>query len=308
MFCWLSSELQAPGGLVVLSTGGNLTVCWTTPLDGSPDGYYITSLPQVYHTPTTLWLNQSISSVHLVNQSTCIDLGKFIPGQTYEVRVVSLKGNDRSKATSIIHTTGKPNNLDAQPGLLVFARLIHFIFASAALDPVPIQVAVPLSVGTNFVQLHILRPQLSVIDGVKVCACPGVCTAVCRGSCGYTCDWYPLLAGVHVLTLQNLSPGTEYQLRVHSTSHHQTGPPYYTQRIKTGDCSGLICFRKSLDIWTYDIWIVSSGLAPPNRVREGVVTDSSIELLWDAAQGDADGYEVICLSCEHSHMVNFTNL
>lgn len=56
-----------------------------------------------------------------------------------------------------------------------------------------------------------------------------------------------------------------------------------------------------------DIWMVSSGLAPPTRVREGVVTDSSIELLWDPAQGDARGYEVMCLDCVHSHVVNLTN-
>lgn len=56
-----------------------------------------------------------------------------------------------------------------------------------------------------------------------------------------------------------------------------------------------------------DIWILFSGLAPPTRVREGVVSDSSIELLWDPAQGDAHGYEVMCLDCVHSHMVNLTN-
>lgn len=46
------------------------------------------------------------------------------------------------------------------------------------------------------------------------------------------------------------------------------------------------------------------GLAPPNRVREGVVTDSFIELLWDPAQGQAHGYEVICFNCDQPHMVN----
>lgn len=91
--------------------------------------------------------------------------------------------------------------------------------------------------GTNSAQLHVQRPQLSVIDGVKVCVCPVVCAKVCEGSCGYTCDWYPLPAGAHVLTLPNLSPGSVYQLGVYSTSHQKTGPPYYTQHIKTGDCT-----------------------------------------------------------------------
>lgn len=102
----------------------------------------------------------------------------------------------------------------------------------------PVQVAVPVSVGTHSAQLHILRPQLGVIDGVKVCMCPVVCTKGCEGPCGYTCDWYPLPAGVRVLTLQTLSPGSEYQLAVYSTSRQQMGPPYYTQRIRTGYSNG----------------------------------------------------------------------
>ncbi|TNN00898.1 hypothetical protein fugu_012144 [Takifugu bimaculatus] len=246
----VQTELRAPGGLVGSSTRGNLTFCWTTPLDDPPDGYDITSRPPIYSAPTTLRINQSSPRIRWVNESTCVDLGRFTPGQTYELGVILLKGNDRSKPTSIAHTT----------------------------DPLPIQVAVPLSVGTNSAQLHVQRPQLSVIDGVKVCMCPVACDKVCKGSCGYLCDWYPLPAGVNVLTLQNLSPGSEYQLGVYSTSHQQTGPPYYTTRIKT-------------------------GLAPPNQVREGVVTDSSIELLWDPAQGDSHGYEVMCLNCEQPHRV-----
>lgn len=117
LFYWFLSELRAQGGLVVLSRSGNLTVCWTTPLDDPPDGYYITSHPPIYPTPITLWLNQSSLGVRWVNQSTCVDFGRFTPGQTYEVGVVTLKGNDRSKPTSITHTTGNPNRLDAQPSL-----------------------------------------------------------------------------------------------------------------------------------------------------------------------------------------------
>lgn len=138
--------------------------------------------------------------------------------------------------------------------------------ASAAVDPMPVQVAVPLSVGTNSAQLHILRPHLSVIDGVKVCVCPVVCTKACEGPCGYMCDWYPLPAGVHVLTLQNLSPGSEYQLAVYSTSHQQTGPPYYTQRIRTGDCSGLKYLKNNnnknwgygcvIFRWCFQVWLL----------------------------------------------------
>ena len=99
----------------------------------------------------------------------------------------------------------------------------------------PVQVAVPLSVGTDSAQLYIQHPQLGLIDGVKVCVCPGVCDSVCAGSCRYTCDRYSLPAGVNIITLSNLSPGSEYQLGVYSTSREQVGPPYYTRPIRTGE-------------------------------------------------------------------------
>lgn len=100
------SAVRAPGGLAVLSATENLTVCWTDPPDDPPDGYYITSHPLIYPTPSPLWLNQSSPGAHWVNESVCVNLGTFTPGQTYEVGVVSLRGNDRSKRTDIIHTTG----------------------------------------------------------------------------------------------------------------------------------------------------------------------------------------------------------
>lgn len=102
-------------------------------------------------------------------------------------------------------------------------------------DPSPVQAAVPLSVSTNSAQLYIQRPQLALIDGVKVCVCPGVCDIVCKGPCGYTCDWYSLPAGAHVITLDNLGPGSEYQLRVYSTSREKVGPPYHTHPFRTGE-------------------------------------------------------------------------
>ncbi|XP_049430343.1 phosphatidylinositol phosphatase PTPRQ isoform X2 [Epinephelus fuscoguttatus] len=244
------TAVRTPSGLEVFSTAGNLTVCWNHPPDDPPDGYYITSHPHIYPAPISLWTNQSSPGVNWLNESVCVNMGTFTPGQTYEVGVVTLRGEDRSKKTSVTHTT----------------------------DPMPVQVAVPLSVGTNSAQLYIQRPQLGLVDGVKVCVCPGVCDTVCEGFCGDTCDWYALPAGVHIITVGNLSPGSEQQLRVYSTSREQMGPPYYTCPVRT-------------------------SLAPPNRVREGVVTDSSIELLWDPAQGHAHRYEVVCLNCDHSYMV-----
>ncbi|XP_019217115.1 phosphatidylinositol phosphatase PTPRQ isoform X5 [Oreochromis niloticus] len=247
----VKTAVKAVSGLVVISTRSrNLTVCGTHPPRDPPDGYFITSQPLDNPTAPLLWLNHSTSDGHLINGSMCFNLGTFTPGQTYEVGVVALKGNDRSERSSVIHTTA----------------------------PMPVQVAVPVSVGTNYAQLYIQHPQLGVMDGVKVCACPGDWDTVCKGLGNYLCDWYSLAAHVHLINLSNLSPGSPYQLRVYSTSREQLGPPYYSRLFRT-------------------------SLAPPSRVREGQVTDTSIELLWDPAPGQDHSYEAICLNCESSQKV-----
>ncbi|XP_034444644.1 phosphatidylinositol phosphatase PTPRQ isoform X3 [Hippoglossus hippoglossus] len=240
----VQTAVRAPSGLVVLSSRGNLTFCWTRPHGDPPDAYYITAHPLSSPSASSQWINQSSPG------GNCVDLGPFTPGQTYEVGIAALIGRDSSQRTSITHTA----------------------------DPLPVPVAVPLSVGSTSAQLYIQHPQLGLIDGVKVCMCLGVYDTVCEGSCGYSCDWYALPAGVHTVTLRNLSPGAEYHLRVLSTSREQTGPPFYTHPFRT-------------------------SLVPPSRVREGVVTDSSIELLWDPARGRALSFEVVCLNCDRPHTV-----
>ncbi|KAM8891585.1 phosphatidylinositol phosphatase PTPRQ isoform 2-T2 [Spinachia spinachia] len=246
----VQTSVRAPTGLVASTTTGDLTVCWTSSPDDPPDGYYVASHPPIYPTQTSLWVNQSSPDETWLHESVCVNLGTSTPGQTYEVSVVSLRGGDRSSSTTIIHTS----------------------------DPMAVQAAVPLSVGTDSALLYIHRPLLGLIDGVNVCQCPGLCDRLCEGPCGLTCLWYSLPAAAHYITLSNLSPGSEHQLKVHSTSREHVGPPYYTRLLRT-------------------------SLAAPSRVREGVVTDSSIELLWDAARGQAHSYEVICLNCNHSQMV-----
>lgn len=100
--------MRPPSGLLVLSTKGNLTVCWTCPPDNPPD-YYITSHPVNNPSASSLWINQSSPGAPCVNESVCVDLGTFTPGQTYDIGVVALRGNDRSQRTSLMHTTGKIN-------------------------------------------------------------------------------------------------------------------------------------------------------------------------------------------------------
>ncbi|CAK6951123.1 phosphatidylinositol phosphatase PTPRQ [Scomber scombrus] len=135
----VQTAVRPPSGLLVLSTKENLTVCWTRPPDNPPE-YYITSHPVNNPSASSLWINQCSPGAPCVNESVCVDLGTFTPGQTYDIGVVALRGNDRSQRTSLMHTT----------------------------DPMPVQVAVPLPVGTNSAQLYIQHPQLGLIDGVKV--------------------------------------------------------------------------------------------------------------------------------------------
>ncbi|XP_056138465.1 phosphatidylinositol phosphatase PTPRQ [Lampris incognitus] len=250
----VQTAVSAPSGLVVRSKARNLTACWNNPSDDRPDGYYVTPRPLNHPYPTTLWINESSPSALWGNKSVCIVLSMLTPGQTYKVGVVSVRGEDKSQESSVVFTT----------------------------DPWAVKLAVPLSVGTNSALLFIQRPHLGIVDGVKVCACRGVCEEACEEACEEVCEdvceWHSLPAGTHTLTLSNLSPGSEYQLKVYSTSRGQTGPPYYTHPIRT-------------------------SLAPPTSVREGVVTDSSVELLWAPAPGQAHNYEAICFDCSQSLMV-----
>lgn len=238
------SEVEAPHGLSVSSKTGNLTVCWSTPPDGLPDGYNVTSqplIPSLLTSLSSLWVNRSSPAALWLNNSVCVTLGPVTPGQTNEVGVVSVMGKDRSQETSLIHTASKRNKNNTD--LLPFKSRLQLSYLSLSssfsllIDPLPVQVAIPVSVGTDSAKLFIQHPQLGLTDGVKVCVCPGECDRACEGLCEHTCDWYPLPAGVHnshIITLNNLSPGFEYQLRVYSTSKEQVGPPYYSQIIRTG--------------------------------------------------------------------------
>ncbi|XP_023811637.1 phosphatidylinositol phosphatase PTPRQ isoform X3 [Oryzias latipes] len=237
----IQTALKPPADLFVFSKGENLSACWTNPLEDPPDGYHITSHPVDDPIASSLW------SYSGDDNKMCAQLGTFTPGQTYEVGVTAVRGKDRSEKTSIRHTTA----------------------------PLPVKVAVPFLVGTNNTQLYIQPPKMGLIDRVKVCACPGVCDRECEVICEYQCEWYSLPADINIVTISNLNPGSQYQLVIYSISGQRTGPPYYTQPIKT-------------------------SLAPPRGLREGEVTESSIQLLWDPLQEQTSSYEVVCLNCEPS--------
>ncbi|XP_052321812.1 phosphatidylinositol phosphatase PTPRQ isoform X2 [Oncorhynchus keta] len=234
----LYTAVSPPGGVVVSSRGENLTACWSAPSGESPDGYYVRLRPVSQARPMELW----------VNESRCVFLAIFSPGQNYEVGVASVRGENMSEEINTTYRT----------------------------EPGPLQAAVPLSVGSSSVVLYVQRPVLGVCDGVRVCVCKGVCEGVCV--CKGVCDWWPFPPGKHTVTVGSLTPGEEYHLSVYSTSRHRTGPAYQTHTLRT-------------------------RLASPSTVREGSVTESSVEMLWDPASGHGHNYEVICLNCHHRLMV-----
>lgn len=46
------------------------------------------------------------------------------------------------------------------------------------------------------------------------------------------------------------------------------------------------------------------GLAAPKNVREGDITDTSIQVSWDRADGDFEQYEVTCTNCASAFKVS----
>nr|XP_029524797.1 uncharacterized protein LOC115134739 [Oncorhynchus nerka] len=199
----LYTAVSPPGGVVVSSRGENLTACWSAPSGESPDGYYVRLRPVSQARPMELW----------VNESRCVFLAIFSPGQNYEVGVASVRGENMSQEINTTYRT----------------------------EPGPVQAAVPLSVGSSSVVLYVQRPVLGVCDGVRVCVCKGVCEGVCV--CKGVCDWWPFPPGKHTVTVGSLTPGEEYHLSVYSTSRHRTGPAYQTHTLRTRLASPRYCER-----------------------------------------------------------------
>lgn len=99
--------MRAPHGLMVMSSSGNLSVCWSSQHADPPDGYNITTQTLNNAHVSLLWINHSSPDAHWGDGTMCVAVDVFTPGQTYEVGVVALRGNDRSQKTSIVHTISK---------------------------------------------------------------------------------------------------------------------------------------------------------------------------------------------------------
>ncbi|XP_026855233.2 phosphatidylinositol phosphatase PTPRQ [Electrophorus electricus] len=132
------------------------------------------------------------------------------------------------------------------------------------LKPERVHDAVPYLAGTNSVVLFVQMPSRGVYDGLSI-------------AYGNSSVWLPMAHGSSKATVWNLTPGTVYDFQLFVTSR--------------GMCST-----------SFRLLPVRTCLAPPMGVRAGLVTDSSVEVLWDRAEGYGHSYEALCVDCSHSVM------
>uniref|UniRef100_A0A8C2SRE2 Phosphatidylinositol phosphatase PTPRQ n=1 Tax=Coturnix japonica TaxID=93934 RepID=A0A8C2SRE2_COTJA len=133
------------------------------------------------------------------------------------------------------------------------------------LKPKPVQIVVPYMLYSNSVVLFIRTPDTGVFDGIYVTTNGGPNTTFSLKSDGK-------------ITVENLTPGTEYSFSVFTKSREMLSSSYHVTGVKT-------C------------------LAAPLNIREGNVTDTSIQIAWDRAEGDFQQYEVTCTNCASAFRV-----
>ncbi|KAF7248535.1 Tenascin-N [Varanus komodoensis] len=138
------------------------------------------------------------------------------------------------------------------------------------LKPKPVQIAIPYEVHSNFVVLFVQIPAVGLIDGVHVMS---------KGGPNATLT---LLTDGKV-TIENLIPGTEYDFFVSTTSRNISSSAYHLPAIRT-------C------------------LAVPLNVREGRISGTSIQIIWDQAPGNFQQYEIMCTNCAHTLTFKFDGL
>ncbi|XP_060696040.1 phosphatidylinositol phosphatase PTPRQ [Hemiscyllium ocellatum] len=131
--------------------------------------------------------------------------------------------------------------------------------------PNPIEIVASIDIQTHSTVLYVGMPKVGLFDGINIIY-------------GNENKRVPL-TNINVnVTLENLTPGKEYNFAVYATSGNMWSKAYRVPVVKT-------C------------------LAPPTNLREGIVTETSLELLWDRAEGHFYQYEVQCLNCEEQLVV-----
>ncbi|XP_053319639.1 phosphatidylinositol phosphatase PTPRQ [Spea bombifrons] len=135
------------------------------------------------------------------------------------------------------------------------------------LRPRPVTLVIPFELNTHTVVLFVQMPDLGVYDGVKI---------ICRSDVNRSMS-FPLKADGKY-TIDKLIPGTDYEFSIHTQSKNMLSIPYELSAVKT-------C------------------LASPSHVHEGMVTETSIQIVWERAEGNFQQYEIICKNCSSTYMV-----
>ncbi|GAB5574065.1 phosphatidylinositol phosphatase PTPRQ isoform X2 [Prionailurus iriomotensis] len=131
--------------------------------------------------------------------------------------------------------------------------------------PKPVQIVIPYESRSTSVILFVQMPDTGVFDGIHI---------VIEGGPNVTRP----LKHDNKITVGNLTPGTEYNFFVSIISGTKLSNMYYVPAVKT-------C------------------LEAPSNIHEGKVTDSSIEILWNRADGNFQHYEITCMNCTAAFMV-----
>ncbi|KAK2496119.1 hypothetical protein MC885_007523 [Smutsia gigantea] len=137
--------------------------------------------------------------------------------------------------------------------------------ASAEGEPIPAQIVIPYENNSTSVVLFVQTPDIGVFDGLFITIEGGPNVTV------------PLKHDSKI-TVGNLTPGTEYNFFVSIIGGTILSHMYYVPTVK-------MC------------------LEAPLNIHEGKITDSSIEVLWNRADGNFRHYEITCLNCAATFLV-----
>uniref|UniRef100_A0ABI7X9C1 Protein tyrosine phosphatase receptor type Q n=1 Tax=Felis catus TaxID=9685 RepID=A0ABI7X9C1_FELCA len=144
-------------------------------------------------------------------------------------------------------------------------NLSELVTMQQTLKPKPVQIVIPYESHSTSVILFVQMPDTGVFDGIHI---------VIEGGPNVTRP----LKHDNKITVGNLTPGTEYNFFVSIISGTKLSNMYYVPAVKT-------C------------------LEAPSNIHEGKVTDSSIEILWNRADGNFQHYEITCMNCTAAFMV-----
>nr|KAF6375085.1 protein tyrosine phosphatase receptor type Q [Pipistrellus kuhlii] len=180
---------------------------------------------------------------------------------TKEVMTLFVKDANRFKIDNLIPGM----TYDIGMATVMKGNLSELVTIQQTLKPKPVQIVIPYESYSTSVILFVQAPNIGVFDGIHI---------VTEGGPNVT---RPLKRD-NKITVDSLTPGTEYNFFVSVISGTKLSNAYYVPAVKT-------C------------------LEAPSIIHEGKVTDSSIEILWNRADGNFQHYEITCINCADIFMV-----